>query len=226
MQARVIEESAVIDRRSGWDRRSGQDRRGTERPGAPRRTVIRRVADRVPLEIQRALEDWYKEFRLPEEVFQRLMSRLAASLASAFGVERDEVAILLLKDQGQLLRFAFPLVLYVGKTNLFPVKTNSIAGQVVLARKGRIDNDVSTVRHLYIYERVRGKDRRPFDIQKMVTAPLLLPGGEAVGVIQVSRRARSPRASRADFIPFDLLKLRDLGRGLAPYIHRVMPADF
>ncbi len=121
--------------------------------------------------MRRDLEDWYKEFMLPEAVLGRLMKRLAASLASAFDVELDELAILLVKDQGQLLRFAYPVLLYMGRMNFFPVKTNSIAGQVLLTRTGRIDNDVSLVRHHYIYERVRGRERRPLEIQKMVTAP-------------------------------------------------------
>ncbi|MFQ5847600.1 MAG: hypothetical protein ACE5IQ_08025 [Candidatus Methylomirabilales bacterium] len=221
MQPRVIEEAAVVDRRFGPERRREEGRHTLERRG-----LIRRVADRVPQEIRRDLEGWQRALLPPEELFEHLMDRLAASLAHAFTVRRDEVAVLLLKDHGQLLRFAYPLPLYAGRTNLFPVRTSSIAGKVLLSGRGRIDNDVAQIRHLEIYERIRGTEKRALEIQKMVTVPLLLPAGQALGVLQVSRRGRSSKEVGADFPPFDLLKLKDLSRELAPDIHRVIPAGF
>lgn len=221
MQLRVIEEAAVVDRRFGPERRREEGRHTLERRG-----LIRRVADRVPQEIRRDLEGWQRALLPPEELFEHLMDRLAASLAHAFTVRRDEVAVLLLKDHGQLLRFAYPLPLYAGRTNLFPVRTSSIAGKVLLSGRGRIDNDVAQIRHLEIYERIRGTEKRALEIQKMVTVPLLLPAGQALGVLQVSRRGRSSKEVGADFPPFDLLKLKDLSRELAPDIHRVIPAGF
>lgn len=221
MQVRVIREKVVPERRSGMDRR----RQNT--PNAPeRRGGIRRVAERVPEKVEWYLEKWQEVALAPEALFERIMGWLATVLGQAFAVDPDDVAVLLLKDRGQLLRFAYPPLHYQGRTNLFPVWISSIAGEVLATRKGRIDNDVARVRHLDIYERIRGRAKRPLEIQKMVTAPLLLPSGELLGVIQVSRRGQPPTAAADDFPPYDLLKLKDMGQRLAPYIHRVLPANF
>jgi len=238
MQAGPMEAAMIANRRSGLDRRKGERRKDPSpratlpsgfpdrRKGGDRRTVVRRVADRVPLEIARGLEILKKASLPPQELFQRLIDRIASSLMQAFSVEMDEVAILLLKDQGLALRFAYPPKLYLGKTNSFPVNSPSIAGEVLRTRKGRIDNDVHEIRHLGIYERIPLKDKGPLEIQKMATSPLLLQEGRAIGVVQVSRKGRSPKEAGANFSPFDLLKLNDLGGRLGSYLHGVIPADF
>ncbi|MFQ5882560.1 MAG: hypothetical protein ACE5I9_08835 [Candidatus Methylomirabilales bacterium] len=191
-----------------------------------RQDLIRSVADRISPGIWQELDLLQEEAQPPADLFEWLMDSLGFSVAQAFSVQDDEVAILLLKDRGLMLRFAYPLQLYADKTNVFPVSTPSIAREVLLARKGRIDNDVPEVTHLNIYERIRVKENGPLQIQKMISAPLLLPGGEALGVMQVSRKGESPEEAAPDFSPFDLLKLNDLSQWVAPYIHRVIPPDF
>jgi hypothetical protein len=221
MQPRVITETALRDRRSGMDRRSDERLRDPDR-----RALVRRVAERVPEEIRRDLEGWQKAGTSSPDLFERLISRTGVCLAQSFAVGPEDVAILLVKDQGRLLRFAYPVPHYAGRTNVFPVHTSSIAGEVLVSRRGRIDNEVGQVRHLDIYERIRGKEKRSLEIQKMVTAPLLLAGGKAFGVVQVSRRGKSSKEAGPDFPSFDLLKLRDLGRELGPIIHQEVPTDF
>lgn len=221
MQVRVIREKAIPERRSGTDRRRQNSSSAPERRGG-----IRRVAERVPEEVEWYLAKWQEVALAPEALFGRIMDRLATVLARAFAVDPHDVAVLLLKDRGQLPRLAYPPLRYQGRTNLFPVWISSIDGEVLATRKGRIDNDVARVPYLDIYERICRRAKRPLTIQRMVTAPLLLPSGELLGVIQVSRRGQPPTVAADDFPPYYLLKLRDMGQSLAPYIHGVLPANF
>lgn len=191
-----------------------------------RRMLVRSVVDRLPTRIRWEL-DVFEKLALPfEDLFERLTDRLAASIAQAFSVEEDEVAILLLRGRRRMLRFAYPLVHYAEKTNMFPVAATSIAGDVLRARRGRVDNDVPHIEHLDVYERIRVKENRPLEIQKMVSAPLLIPRGQPLGVMQVSRKGGSSREAGPNFSPFDLLKLNDLSRWLALQIYKVIPTDF
>ena len=191
-----------------------------------RRMLIRSIIDRLPARIRWEL-DVFEKLALPfEDLFVRLTDRLAVSIAQAFSVEEDEVAILLLRGRRRMLRFAYPLVHYVERTNMFPVAATSIAGDVLRARRGRVDNDVPHIEHLDVYERIRVKENRPLEIQKMVSTPLLIPQGQPLGVMQVSRKGRSSLEAGPNFSPVDLLKLNDLSRWLALQIYRVIPTDF
>jgi hypothetical protein len=69
------------------------------------------------------------------------------------------------------------------------------------------------------------KAQRPVKIQKMVSAPLLTPASRPVGVIQVSRKARSPEAAGSNFTPHDLCNLTELSNWLAPHILELLPPD-
>jgi hypothetical protein len=136
------------------------------------------------------------------------------------------VGILLMKDQGRLLRFAYPPELYLGRLNFFPVTVPSVAAQVVRAKRGAFHNEMATVPHLHIYERIRLAAQPVRPIQKMLAVPLLQLSGLPVGVIEVCRKASVPREAGPDFTELDLLKLTDFGRVLATYLVRFIPEDF
>src|SRR3972149_2841049 len=70
MQARVITETALRDRRSGMDRRSDESLRVPDR-----RALVRPVAERFPEEIRRDLEGWQKTGTSGPDLFERLISR-------------------------------------------------------------------------------------------------------------------------------------------------------
>ena len=105
------------------------------------------------------------------------------------------------------------------------VSASSIAGEVLRAGKGRIDNQVSQIQHLDIYERIGVKAQRPRKIQRMISAPLLTPGREPIGVIQVSRKGKSLEEAGPNFTPHDLHSLTELSNWLAPHILGVIPPD-
>ncbi len=191
-----------------------------------RQVLTRRVADWIPAEVRRELEALQEAPQTTANRFRRFTEILGTSVAQAFSVQKDEVAILLLKDHGLMLRFAYPIELYENKANAFPINTRSITADVLRARKGRIDNDVALIVHLNVYERIRLKEVGPFEIQKMISAPLMLPGGEILGVMQVCRKGETMREAGPDFSPSDLSKLNDLVQWVAPYIQSVIPANF
>jgi hypothetical protein len=153
------------------------------------------------------------------------MASLGPAIAQAFSVREDEVAILLVRDRGLMLGFAYPFTFYGDQKNLFPVSAPSIAGEVLRARKARIDNHVSQIQHLDIYERISLKAQRPLKIQKMISAPLLTPGGEPIGVIQVSRKGKSLEETGSNFTAHDLCNLTELSNWLAPHILEAIPPD-
>ncbi|MFQ5658223.1 MAG: GAF domain-containing protein [Candidatus Methylomirabilales bacterium] len=183
------------------------------------------VTEKIPSEIREQLEALQETTEPPVQLFEKLTGSLAVLVAEEFSLQDDEVAILLLKDEGLTLRFACPNKLYAEKTNAFPVNIGSIAGQVLLTKKGRIDNYVADTEHLSIYERIFAKADRPWQIQKMISVPLVLPDGQLLGVLQVSRKAKS-QLMTPDFIAVDLSKLNDLIPSLASYIKKVIPVTF
>lgn len=193
---------------------------------AARRMLIRTVVDRLPLRIRWELEVLEKLNVAPADLFERLTTILAVLVAQAFAVEEDEVAILLLRDRSLMLRFAHPVTLYCDRANIFPVNGSSIAGEVLRHLRGRIDNDLPQIRHLDFYERLCVQAARPWEIQKMVSTPLLIPWGHVLGVLQVSRKGNSVEEAGPNFSPVDLVKLTDLSRWLAPYLRKAIPSDF
>ncbi|MBI3988629.1 MAG: GAF domain-containing protein [candidate division NC10 bacterium] len=218
----------MIDRRKG-DRRTTPPHLAKPPPGVlERRKGPRRALDRLQQELCQELEVLAKlpPSQAPAGLFEQILTRIGNYLAGSFQVGDDEVGVLLAKDQGRLLRFAYPLELYRGKLNFFPIMAPSVAGQVVRAKRGIFHNDMAAVPHLHIYERILVPGRPPRPIQKMLAVPLLDPDGRTVGVFEVSRKASTPGEAGPDFSALDLLKLTDFGGVLAAYLVRFTPQDF
>lgn len=226
------------DRRRVPERRKAQRRKLTDpvqipegierRGGKERRGAFRRVADRAPKDLFKELEVLSKLAGTPqgEKAFRQVMVNAAYAIASMFAVGEEEVAILLLKGDGAFLRFAYPIRHYEGQTNFFPITAPGIATDVLRTRKGRIDNDLSQVRHQSIYERIPVTERKTRDIQKMLTVPLLLPDGKATGVVEVSKKGASSEEAGKNFAPEDLTRLTQLCTRMAPYFVKLLPPKF
>ena len=193
-----------------------------------RRQGPRRALDRLQEDLLQKLEALAENLAgAPRPVlFEQVLSHTGTYLAHSFQVGDDEVGILLIKDQGQLLRFAYPPELYQGKLNFFPITVPSVAGLVVRAKEGVFHNEMARIPHLHIYERIRLAGRTIRPIQKILAVPLLLADGHVVGVIEVSRKAMILREAGPDFTELDLLKLTDFGRVLATHLIRFLPDDF
>jgi hypothetical protein len=164
----------------------------------------------------------------PDEhlLFEKTNEAVAEFIIKNMGVQEDGVAVLLLKDAGKVLRFAYPLELYKGQSNFFPVNRNNIAGQVVLSERGNIENNLPRVPHFGIYEQAKVKGKSPRPIQKMITAPLILPDKNIIGVIQVSKKGQTLPEAGPDFAPADLGKLTQICQIVAPFLKKAVPGDF
>lgn len=179
-------------------------------------------------ELIKILEAISKLKGTPDEalLLEKTCEAIADFIIKNTGVQEDCVAILLLKDAGKVLRFAYPLELYKGQSNFFPVNRNNIAGQVILSERGNIENNLPRVPHFAIYEKAKVKGKSPRIIQKMVTAPLILPDKNIVGVIQISKRGETLPEAGPDFAPADLGKLTQICQIAAPFLKKALPADF
>ena len=162
----------------------------------------------------------------PQEIFAKAVKTIASFLAKRFAVREAEIALLLLRPNRQVLRFAHPLEHFRGQTNVFPVNSPGVATKVLRSGRGMIHNDMSQVGHLEMYEWIPTGREKPKEIQKMIAAPLSLGEGEVIGVVEVSRKGETPQEAGSNFTPVELTELTRIGAAMAPWIRRFTPPDF
>lgn len=140
--------------------------------------------------------------------------QVAGAVAKSFKVTPEEVAILRLGAGGKQLEFIVPEKL--GKVGSIPVSaTNSLAART--ARDGRSEaiNNFASAKHPTVFEAVKvTKEAAPDPIQKIVSVPILV-NGKAQGVIQVSRKGKSPGAAGPDFTPKDVEELSQVATAVS-----------
>ncbi|HEY7677339.1 MAG TPA: GAF domain-containing protein [Candidatus Methylomirabilis sp.] len=156
-----------------------------------------------------------------EERWREALHAVAAHAARTFQVTEREVAILLETDDGMHLKFVYPPPLGEGP-NLFPLASASVAGEVVKAARGVVENAFAQTQHLGFYERVRLEGPKAGPIQKMVAAPIR-EAGPAFGVIEVSRKGADPAAAGPDFTAQDLVALEEIAATAGPYLLPLRP---
>jgi len=86
--------------------------------------------------------------------------------------------------------------------------TNSLAVRTVRDKRPEMINNFPIQKHPTVFESVTldPKAQEKFPIQKIMSAPLILEG-KPVGVVQISRKGKSPMAAGADFTIRDLTSL-------------------
>ena len=155
-------------------------------------------------EIGRVVEESTKKSRpLTDEEY----SKIAQEFAKMFSVKSDEVAILYLTDNGSLLSFLFPVKLR--KIGSIPMSTtNSLAVRTVRDKRPEMINNFPIQKHPTVFESVTldSKAQEKHPIQKIMSAPLILEG-KPIGVVQISRKGKSPMSAGADFTIRDLTSL-------------------
>lgn len=136
-----------------------------------------------------------------------VLRKVANELTRMFSVKPDEVAILELSQNAAILNFLYPLKLR--KVGSIPMSTtNSLAVRTVREKRPEMINNFPAQKHPTVFESVAldesKKERNP--IQKIMSVPLLVDG-KAVGVVQISRKGKSPTTAGADFTIRDLTAL-------------------
>jgi len=172
------------------------------------------------LEQELAFQLQTAEGKLFSEQQEEVLKVLVTTLSKAFGLNPDEVAILLLSEDREMLRFAYPPELAKGGTNAFPTSFPSLAGQVARTGASVLVNDTRAVQRLAFYERVPIMDTEPAAIQKLLAVAVDGPDGLPQGVIEVSRRGENLEEVGPDFQTEDQELLERLAVTAAPAIAR------
>lgn len=149
------------------------------------------------------------------------VAKIAHELSRTFGVHDDEVAIF--KLQEAQLRFIYPPSL--SNVGMIPLShSSSLAARSANSKRPEIINNFPQMRHASVFEsvpvdsksRTGGKrvEKVALAIQKVMSVPVISPAG-VLGVIQISRKGKSPNAAGPDFQPGDLQRLVNAAGTLA-----------
>jgi hypothetical protein len=135
---------------------------------------------------------------------------ICSCVAKIFQVSETEVALLELS--GRLLNFLYPAELKTA--GAIPLSSSAVAAVTAQTKRAEIFNSFTQVKHFSVFELVKlgntGLDAQV--IQKLMSAPIMTPNGEVIGVLQVSRKASRPDAAGPDFTPDDLRRLESVAR--------------
>lgn len=135
------------------------------------------------------------------------LSKIANELTRLFSLRPDEVAILELTQNGAILNFLYPIKLR--KVGSIPLSTtNSLAVRTVREKRPEMINNFPAQKHPTVFESValEGPKQELQPIQKIMSVPLLVEG-KAVGVLQISRKGKTPITAGPDFTIRDLTAL-------------------
>jgi len=143
-------------------------------------------------------------------------AHFAEQLGKVFGVKPDEVGILVLVDKGRLLKFVIPEKLQAVGT--IPLTSNSaLAARTARDKRHEVINTFTSARHATVFEGVPLSQRRDELIHKIMSAPILVEG-KVVGVVQISRKGRTPADAGPDFSQQNLRELVGLSNVLARFL--------
>ncbi len=150
---------------------------------------------------------------------------LAEAVAQSLKVKSDEVAIMLLNTSGQTLVFVWPPPLFDGHAAFPAAHKTAIASSILATMKGKVDNKMAESKHLKFYELVKGMETSKLPIQKMVALPLFV-GDRKLGVVEVSRKGKSPDEAGPNFTPEDAQALVALCKEASPFLGQLVPDPF
>ena len=142
------------------------------------------------------------------ELAPALANQVAGAIAKSFGVKLEEVGILRLLPTGDQIEFVVPEKL--ARVGTIPVSSmTALAARTVRKGKAEFTNRFTSDKHQTIFEAVPLSAERGEPIQKIMSVPIR-SGGKVVGVIQVSRKGKTPSVSGADFTRTNLTALEEV----------------
>lgn len=160
----------------------------------------------LALEIGRIVEEVAKSGKDPDSA---VLARINEHLAKGFNVKSDEIGVMLLSGNGKHLVFVIPEKFQ--KVGSIPMtSTTSLAVRTARDKRPELNNNFTTAKHPTVFEAIPLAQERGTPIQKIMSAPLIHEG-KATGVIQISRKGKTPGAAGADFTPKDLQELVAVG---------------
>lgn len=133
------------------------------------------------------------------------LARVGEEIAKAFRVRSEEVAILMVVGEGKYLQFLIPEKLRaIGTIPL--TSTKALAARTAREKRPVRINKFNAVPHASVFEGVPLGCRHGEHIHRIMSAPLVTEG-KVVGVVQISRKGRSPEQAGPEFSPDDLREL-------------------
>jgi hypothetical protein len=137
-------------------------------------------------------------------------SEFCTTLAKLFRVRLSEVAVMRL-DRG-LLKFVLPEELRTA--GAIPVSSSSaIAARTASTRKAEVFNNFAKIKHARVFETIKlvnpedTEKQEQYQIQKLMSVPVLDSENKLLGVIQVCRKGFDAGSAGPDFTAGDLERL-------------------
>ena len=159
-----------------------------------------------------------------ETAFKTIVNDIAKFYCDNFALEADEVAILLTDKDNMVMSFAYPE--HLVNAGMIPVSSpDAFAARVYKMNRGMIENNFNQMKHLHLFEYIKGPGDKVRKIWKMMSA-LLRAGDLKFGIIELSRKGDSIDEAGEDFTPENLEFLEGTIVEFAPYLRKVLPGDF
>jgi hypothetical protein len=141
-----------------------------------------------------------------------------------FELQIDEVAILLTDKDNMVLSFAAPE--HLVNAGMIPISSpDAFAARVFKMNRGMIENNFNQMKHLHLFEYIKGPGDKIRKIWKMMST-ILRSGDVKFGIVELSRKGDTAHESGDDFSPENLEFLESSIREFAPYVLKVLPGDF
>lgn len=169
----------------------------------------------MPSEYINELKKWAAELVKKNAAGEFIgLNRAVDIVSKNFAVQPHEVAIFVLTPDERFLRFIIPEKLQlVGQIPM--TSTNALAARTAREKRGEIINHFSVVPHSSVFEAVPIFDEQRGDpIQKIMSVPMMLEK-KLIGVVQVSRKAKTAAEAGPDFTHPQLRELKMIADALA-----------
>ncbi len=122
---------------------------------------------------------------------------VAGAIAKHFNLKAEDVSIMRLTARGRQLEFVVPEKL--SKVGTIPMtSTRALAVRTLRDKRAEFINNFQAAEHHTVFEAVRLSPEGSQPIQKIISVPILAEGKPA-GVIQVTRKGKTPGAAGPDF---------------------------
>ena len=159
-----------------------------------------------------------------DDAFKTVINDIAKFYCDNFDLEADEVAILLTDKDNMVMSFAYPE--HLVNAGMIPVSSpDAFAARVYKLNRGMIENSFNQMKHLHLFESIKGPSEKVRKIWKMMST-VLRAGDLKFGIIEISRKGESMDDAGEDFTPENMDFLEATIAEFAPFLRKVLPADF
>jgi hypothetical protein len=159
-----------------------------------------------------------------ETAFKTVLADIAKFYCDNFDLETDEVAILLSDKDNMVMSFAYPE--YLVNAGMIPLTSpDAFAARVYKLNKGLIENNFNQMKHLHLFEYIKGPGEKVRKIWKMMSM-VMRSGDFKFGIIELSRKGETSDEAGEDFNQDNLEFLEQTIAAFAPYLRKVLPGDF